>query len=93
MSKIRTRDELDCEELKPFCQWEHPPVYSAGNGPISCDGSYCDEAYEAWLKEHAVECEVCGEIVDFDTCEPVFYDYHTMCVCKTCIERANKCER
>lgn len=88
MSKIRKRDELDCEEMKPFCPLISP-VYDSPFGPVMCEGRFCDVAYQRWYAKHATECVSCGEVVDIDTCETFndeqsgYTDYY---VCETCLD-------
>ena len=52
---MRKLDELDCDDLKPYCRWEGPAITAGPNGPIMCEGRYCEEAYEAYKEAHADE--------------------------------------
>lgn len=51
--------ELDNEELCDFCPneyfKEHRGVYGSPDGPIMCDGRWCDCAFEDWLDADADE--------------------------------------
>lgn len=71
MSKIRTIDEMDCEDMKDYCRWEGSPCSGGPNGPICCEGCYCTETYAKWYEEHAVTCDCCGLVVDVDICTEV----------------------
>ncbi len=90
MSKISTPDELDCDDLKPFCVWEGAACTCGPNGPIMCEGRYCEEAYEKWYAQHAVTCEVCKQIVDIDKCNTVIdmRDGSKHFVCEDCEEES-----
>ena len=45
----RTAEELG-EELCSYCVAE-PGVKGTPNGYVSCEGAYCNEAYERYLEE------------------------------------------
>lgn len=44
-------EEMECEDLKEFCPWEHEPVTCYGGIPIMCEGRFCKEAYECYLEK------------------------------------------
>lgn len=48
---VKSLDEMDCDDLKPYCPWDGPAVTGGPNGPISCEGRFCREAYESYLEE------------------------------------------
>lgn len=40
--------DMECDELKEHCPWEGAAVSAGPNGPISCEGRYCEEAYQQY---------------------------------------------
>lgn len=55
--KTKSFKELDAE-LCQHCSatdWGEKAFISTPNGPIMCEGSYCDDAYEAYLESCALE--------------------------------------
>lgn len=45
----KTKDELE-EQLCNYCK-ATPGVFGTSNGYTSCEGSWCDEAYENYLED------------------------------------------
>jgi len=51
-----TFEEMNCtgtgslDDLKPYCPWDGPAVTGGPDGPISCDGMFCEQAYERYLE-------------------------------------------
>ena len=52
MNEMKKFEDMDCEELKTYCPWEHEPVFCTGGLPIMCEGKYCEEAYENYLDDY-----------------------------------------
>lgn len=50
MNKPKKFEDMDCEDLRPFCPWEGAPVFCYGGDPVMCEGRYCEEAYEVYLE-------------------------------------------
>lgn len=51
---INMTDEIRCD----YCFWAERfggGVYGTPNGPIMCEGRYCDDAIQSWLDTEADE--------------------------------------
>lgn len=59
-------EDCECDNLKAWCRWEGPATSCGPNGPITCDGMYCKEAYENMLDDYFCECDVCHRVVSVE---------------------------
>jgi hypothetical protein len=59
MPKPENFEDMDCDSLQVYCPYiRHggkPGVHGGPNGPYSCEGRYCEEAYENYLEEFEEE--------------------------------------
>lgn len=89
---VPTREELDDE----ICSAQYCPYISEGgsigvhggpNGPYSCEGRYCDEAYDRWRELNVVTCECCDEQTTTSEAESFTDDTHKYYVCEKCLNK------
>lgn len=48
MNEMKKFEDMDCEELKPYCPWEGKAVSSHS----MCEGRFCEEAYENYVDDY-----------------------------------------
>ena len=50
---MKSIEEYDCEDLRPYCPWEGSPI--AGPPNSMCEGRFCEEAYERMIEDQENE--------------------------------------
>lgn len=84
MTKGINIEDYDCEQLQPYCMWEGPACTAGPNGPICCEGRYCEDAFNNYKEENEVECYECGALVDKRSCTEHTVGLGTVYVCEDC---------